>query len=471
MNVKRKGTNMNANMNMKRNGDGGASGGWRARAGRLVGVVGVGLLVLPAVGVGTTASEEMVALPRYYAIGGGLKGDNGSVLDSLLSKEGTGKIVIVPYASGDPAAAAKNAIELLKPRAPKATFVVLPDPLKDDESRDLAIAWIPTADLVYFTGGDQSRITQRFFTDGRANGLHAALVSGMLQKGTPVAGTSAGAAVLCDPMFTGGGSDAALGLPGALPEVEPDDCDAALAEPPAKEPAPKAPAKPRAGPRLGQGLGLVQIAMLDTHFFSRGRLGRLVAAVEKHPSKVGIGIADNRAVSIAGPNVTAMGDAACLVVDGREVKREGLDRLNVRVTLLNDRDRMQYWPKSTSPGVVRADADVAPEFSTVMPRVERVLGALKLIPEVKAPAAASGPGGAGDVKAPAKVASTDGAWDRGVVLAMLYRLAADPTIPQIASSDKFTITISADESTRLHADEKVSRVTVINARLDVREKK
>ncbi|MBX9737508.1 MAG: cyanophycinase [Phycisphaerales bacterium] len=438
----------------------------------------MGLLALPAVGVGTTAGEEMVALPRYYAIGGGLKGDNGSVLDSLLSKEGTGKVVIVPYASGDQAAAAKNAIELLSARAPKARYVVLPDPLKDNESRDLAIAWIPTADLVYFTGGDQSRITQRFFTDGRENGLHAALVSGMLEKGTPVAGTSAGAAVLCDPMFTGGGSDAALGLPGNAPEVEADDTDAEAAEPAAAPPAgasgapeKKAAAKPIVGPRLGQGLGLVQIAMLDTHFFSRGRLGRLVAAVEKHPSKVGIGIADNRAVHIAGPNVIAMGDAACLIVDGREVKRDGLDRLNVRVTLLNDRDRMQYWPKSTSPGAVRADADVAPEFSTVMPRVERVAGALKLIPEVKTAAAASGPGGAGDTKAPAKVASTDGAWDRGVVLAMLYRLAADPTIPQIASSDKFTITISADESTRLHADEKASRVTVINARLDVREKK
>lgn len=459
---------------------GGVGKGWMLR----VGAVGMGVCVV----VGGLAlavmggSTEMVALPRYIAIGGGLKADNARVLGSLVNKETKGKVVIVPFASGDQAGAAKNAIELLKAGAPDARFIVLPDPLKDAESRDLAIAWIPTADLVYFTGGDQSRITKRFLTDGKPNALLSALHDGMLRNGTPVAGTSAGAAVLCDPMFTGGGSDAALGLPGAAPEVDADDSDAQVMEPPAGAgptgtSAPgkegtgaeaKGAAKPVVGPRLGPGLGLVRNVLLDTHFFSRGRLGRLVAAVEKHPSKVGIGLADNRAVLIAGSNFTAMGDAACLVVNGRAARREGLDRLNVRVTLLNDHDMMRFWPRyGEEAGAPAGEVDREPVFGTLMAQVDRVPEAIGLIPAVKSPAAADGAGDA-KVKAPA----AEGAWDRGVVLAMLYRLAADPATAQVCSSEKFTITLSADEKTQFYADkEKVSRVTIVNARLDVREKK
>ncbi len=457
---------MNANMNMKRNVVVGATAGVGARLrGAAFVLASAALLVLP--GVGMTRVEMLAPPPpTHYAIGGGLKADNTRIIHALVEPNTTGKIVIVPFASGDQAGAAKNAIELLKSRAPNARFVVLPDPLKDAESRELAIAWIPTAELVYFTGGDQSRITERFLTNGQPNALLNALNEGIMRTGTPVAGTSAGAAVLSSPMFTGGQSDAALGLPGVAAEAEPDDSDAALAEPGTPVVAPgqggeskgAAPAmKPIAGPRLGPGLGIVEFALLDTHFFSRGRLGRLVAAAEQHPSKLGIGIADNRAVKIQRESIVAIGDAACLVVDVRDINREGLNRSNVRVSLLNDNDAGTFQRSTAGePRAAQVTTSHEEMFRTTLPCVDRAPGATKLI---------AGP-------APGSKPAPTGAWDRGVVLSMLYRLAADPATPQTASSEKFTITLSADEKTRFHAEaEGVSRVTVVNARLDVREKK
>lgn len=404
------------------------------------------------------ATSSSIAPLRLIAIGGGLKDDNRAIFERLVNKETKGKVVIVPYASGDQAGAAKSTIEAMKKYAPDAQYLVLPDPQKDEESRKLATDWIRTADLVYFTGGDQSRITERLLTNGKPNALHQSLYDGMQQKGTPVGGTSAGAACLTEVMFTGGQSDPALGYvggsvenndvevpgkqnaPGSDPAAAPSKAPGADTAAKGGEPVGK-PVAVKTGPRMAPGLGLLRDVITDTHFSQRGRLGRLVAACEASGVRWGVGIAENRAVSCVQNVCTAVGDAAAMVVDVAELKREGLSRRGVRLSLLADGDRLD--PRG--PGI----ADERP-LRSVSPRVEKAVGvpAHELDPK------------------------KNGAWDRDVITRMLEELAMDPGTPRVAMSAGFEVTISADARTRIHqSSTRPAGVTVFDARLDIVERK
>ncbi|MEX2218309.1 MAG: C25 family cysteine peptidase [Phycisphaerales bacterium] len=380
------------------------------------------LLAAVALFSGGAASPTTVALPRFIAIGGGLRDDNTAAYDALLTRRDTGKIVIVPYASADAAAAAASATERFKKFRPDARYLILPDAAKDAESRTLAADWIAHADLVYFTGGDQSRLIPRFYTsEGKPNEVLRALNDGMLKWGTLVGGTSAGCACLTDPMFTGGGSESAL------------------ADAPANDG--EGPAQGRRGVQLGRGLGLVREIILDSHFISRGRTGRMVAALEKSGKRVGIGVADNRAVHCDGRTFRAIGDTAALVVDICDLKREGLGRTGVRLSLLSDGDRCILGDQGAPDEVAFA-----------------ILGAA--VPKLEAAAALSA-----DIKPDAK------AWERNVLLAMLRRLAADPATPQRALTDRFEVTLSADPRTRFHARAAdPATLSVVEAGLDIRER-
>ena len=116
---------------------------------------------------------------------------------------------------------------------------------------------IARADGVFFTGGNQLRITTliggtpvaKLIRERNAHGMH-------------VAGTSAGAAVLSEHMI-------AFGEEGG---------------------------SPRAGSvGLSPGLGLTNRFIIDQHFRQRDRLGRLLTALAYNPFAVGVGLGEDRA--------------------------------------------------------------------------------------------------------------------------------------------------------------------------------
>lgn len=348
------------------------------------------LLAFTAALAGAWSRPAAIAIPSYIAIGGGLADDNDALFKQLLIRNDTDKIVIVPYASADPAEAARRIIDRFKKHRPNARYLVLPDPLKDNASKQLAADWIAHADLVFFTGGDQSRLVPRFVENGRPNSVLSALHDGMRKYATPVAGASAGCAALSNPMFTGGGSESALaGLP-ATDGEQPNDGDHTDAQP--------------RGVRLGQGLGMVEGVILDSHFLSRGRLGRMIAALEASDLRFGVGVADNRAVSIRGNLYRAIGDAAALVVDVGQLQRDGLSRLNVRLALLSNGDGFVpvTHPSASNP---LTGSEHFGQRGEPAPRIEAAAALARDLP-----------------------AQPD-AWGRDVVLNMLRRLAADPATP------------------------------------------
>lgn len=386
--------------------------------------------------------HAQVALPTFIAIGGALDDENVAIHRAMLVRRDLDKIVVVPYASADPEKAAASTIERLKKYRPDAKYVVLPDATKDDASRDLAASWIANADLVFFTGGDQKRLIARFGSGENPNSVLLALNDGMLRYGTLVAGTSAGAAMMSDPMFLGGGSESALSG-----EMATDGEDG---DPGARE----GDREPPKGVRLGPGLGLVPNVIIDTHFFPRGRIGRLIASVDQQKGYVGLGIDENRAVRIAGGRLTGIGTNAALLVSG-PITREGTSRLGARITLMSDGDRVKVEPDRSAGAVgdLRVECDLGPN-AVALDDVAR--SAIAIFADAQ------------DEAAKARNRFEDDAWGRNVALQMLRRLATDPGKEQRARSKGFELVIRTDERTRFAWDGKdPDTLRIVDAIADV----
>lgn len=132
---------------------------------------------------------------------------------------------------------------------------------------------------IFFTGGDQLRITSLLGGTALDFALRRAL-----ENGAVIAGTSAGASVMSATMIIGGEEDASP-YPGSI--------------------------------SLGSGMGLVHQVVIDQHFAQRGRLGRLVAAVAQQPAVLGIGIDEDTAVLIENrTRMRIIGSQTVTVVDG-----------------------------------------------------------------------------------------------------------------------------------------------------------
>jgi cyanophycinase len=147
------------------------------------------------------------------------------------------------------------------------------------------LATIAQATGIFFTGGDQARL--QFLVRSRAN---AALRGRAADGSLVVAGTSAGAVAL-GPVMILGGSVSGSG-------DDPDEQEAADDR-----------------LRTGPGLGLLPDSVIDVHFTQRGRLPRLVAAVTRHPSHLGIGIDEDTAVLVRSSRFDVLGRGGVVTVD------------------------------------------------------------------------------------------------------------------------------------------------------------
>ena len=112
---------------------------------------------------------------------------------------------------------------------------------------------------VFFTGGDQLRITGLLGGTLLGRTLH-----NLYERGVTIAGTSAGASVMSDAMIVGGEAG-----------------------------TPK-----RDTLAMAPGLGLIRSVVIDQHFAQRGRIGRLLSAVAQNPYVLGVGIDEDTAILV-----------------------------------------------------------------------------------------------------------------------------------------------------------------------------
>ena len=136
---------------------------------------------------------------------------------------------------------------------------------------------LAAASGIFFTGGDQLRIT----------GLLGGTVLGdtlqhLYKQGIIIAGTSGGASVMSDTMIVGGEAGTAR-----------------------KDSLSMAP-----------GLGFLRAVVIDQHFAQRGRIGRLLSAISHNPYVLGVGIDEDTAILVqADAKFSVVGSNTVTVVD------------------------------------------------------------------------------------------------------------------------------------------------------------
>lgn len=191
-------------------------------------------------------------------------------------------IEIVPTASRVPTEAAGQYIEPFRKLG--CSRVNIMDLRARGDAMDPAMVQrIIEADVVFFTGGDQLRLTNVL---GGSKVLQT--LKGHYQRGGVVAGTSAGATAMSQAMIYQGRAGQAM----------------------------------RKGTvQMTPGMGLIRNVVLDSHFTQRGRFGRLLEVVTGNPGVIGIGLDEDSAIVVRdGRRLEAIGSGAVVVIDGHDMR-------------------------------------------------------------------------------------------------------------------------------------------------------
>jgi cyanophycinase len=154
---------------------------------------------------------------------------------------------------------------------------------RDEASQDGILQHFREVSTLFFSGGDQLRITSVL---GGTRFHHALLEEH--RHGLVVAGTSAGASMMSDTMIVTGDAE----------------------EAPTKNTVHMAP-----------GMGLWQGAVIDQHFSQRGRIGRLLSALAQNPGILGVGLDEDTAIEVRLDEqlVTVWGARTVTLLDGSGV--------------------------------------------------------------------------------------------------------------------------------------------------------
>jgi cyanophycinase len=144
------------------------------------------------------------------------------------------------------------------------------------------VALLDRANGVFFTGGDQLRVTSQIGDTPTFERIKQ-----IYRDGGVIAGTSAGAAIMSDTMIVSGNGDE----------------------------SPKA-----NGVRLAHGLAFLSEVIVDQHFAERGRIGRLLGVVAQNPLCLCLGIDEDTGIIVENnQRFFVVGKGSVYVVDGREV--------------------------------------------------------------------------------------------------------------------------------------------------------
>jgi cyanophycinase len=155
---------------------------------------------------------------------------------------------------------------------------------KEEANDPSIIKRIEYCHAVFFTGGDQSRLT-KVLNDTEV--LNAIKKKYHDDKNFIVAGTSAGAMAIPETIITDGIFREALMK---------DDI------------------------KIGKGFDLIENVIVDTHFIIRGRFARLALAVSMNPSCLGIGLGEDTALTISNGNeAECTGSGMVIIIDGKEI--------------------------------------------------------------------------------------------------------------------------------------------------------
>lgn len=158
-----------------------------------------------------------------------------------------------------------------------------------EQAADISLVQrITEADIIFFTGGYQLRITSIL----GGSPIEKELLRRYEQDECIIAGTSAGASAMSKTMLYGGEGRIAL-RKGTI--------------------------------NVSTGLGLIDNAIIDTHFVERGRFSRLMQIVSTNSRNTGIGLGEDAAIVIEGGRILrAIGSGVTAILDGQHIKHTNI---------------------------------------------------------------------------------------------------------------------------------------------------
>jgi cyanophycinase len=271
-----------------------------------------------------------------FAIGGAEdRRDTKVVLSHLTERIGSGKLVISTLASeyGDEVWEVYHKLfTSMGVKQVKRLGVNHRDETSEDPRLDI----LADAKAVFFTGGDQLKITTRLGGTDLAE-----LIEEIYWRGGIVGGTSAGATALGEMMLVGS-PDEGINKIGDV--------------------------------HMTPGLGLAKNLIIDQHFSERGRIRRLLGAVAENPRMLGVGIDEDTAIVLESDGVFhTIGSGAVYIVDGHDLSYTNISQVSfsramsvfdVKLHTLSSGDRFNMHSCIPAPAAI-SDEDSEAEFELI----------------------------------------------------------------------------------------------------------
>ena len=239
------------------------------------------LLLLPGAMLSMAAEQPR---GKLFIIGGGRRSEG--MMEEFVHLAGgpaQARIIVLPMASGAPDTAGMEQVAEFSGIGARAEWIQF---TREQALDPASSARLDSATGIYFTGGDQVRVTRVVLGTPLYRKLHE-----LHRRGMVIGGTSAGAAIMSKIMLTGDerfnrdSTNAFVFIkPGNVVTVE--------------------------------GLGFLGSVIVDQHFIRRKRHNRLLSVVLENPAMLGIGIDESTAIVVE-PDSTfrVIGDRSVMIFD------------------------------------------------------------------------------------------------------------------------------------------------------------
>ena len=231
----------------------------------------------------TANSQAQKNKGNLFIIGGGNRSDElMNQLISIADLKQKDYIVVLPMSSEEPDSAYiyfKNQMKKLV-----TNRIIMLNFDKNDANNKILNDSLQKAKLIFISGGDQTR-----FMNVVNNTLLYGTIHKAYKNGSMIAGTSAGAAVMCEHMITGN-QKLETKYTSTFDNIRYDNLE------------------------TSQGLGLVKNVIIDQHFLKRNRYNRLLTALVEYPDHIGIGIDESTAIIVRNKRIEIAGESEVVVI-------------------------------------------------------------------------------------------------------------------------------------------------------------
>jgi cyanophycinase len=228
-------------------------------------------------------------------IGGGSKTE--TIMKKFVDLAGgtESKIVIFPMASSEPQESASYQEKEFEMFGCKNIVSIICS--RESADLDSNLIKIDKANAVYFTGGDQSRLTKELLGTKMLEKIKT-----IYKEGGVVGGTSAGAAVMSKMMITGE-EKINKDSNNAFKSIQVNNIE------------------------TSEGFGFLSNCIIDQHFIKRKRHNRLISLVLENPKLVGVAIDESTAVLVSnGSSFEVLGESSVITYDARKSKSIRTDK-------------------------------------------------------------------------------------------------------------------------------------------------